>query len=100
MEHLENHPQAFVNANGVVVNVAIFQDHDDALIADCLKYSSPPAEKAIDCCAKGEAKIGQIWTGRKFVDPTPVEEPPVEEAPLEETPAETPTETPAEPTEG
>jgi hypothetical protein len=77
--HLENHPQAFLDANGIVVNVAIFNDHDEQLIARCVELDQL-GETSVDCCRFGEAVIGWSWNGKKFV--APVAEP------IPDTPAE------------
>ena len=88
--HLENHPQAFIDADGVVVNIAILELHDDKLMKQ-LVLLEPFAVSSVDCCEFGAARIGQIFDGAQFID-TVVEEPIVEEPIVEEAVVELPAE--------
>ena len=85
MEHLENHPQAFVDADGNVLNVAIFADHDADLIASIASGDYRVVE-VVDCCEHGEASVGYTWDGTAFA--APLVELPAEEVPAEETTTE------------
>ena len=59
MQHLEEHPHAFLDANSVVINVAIFSEHDSELlqtIANAIEATS-----FICCCDNGLAQVGWRW---------------------------------------
>jgi len=67
MNHLENHPHAFIDASNVVLNVAVFNDHDEALI-DAIRQVHKGAVQSLCCCNYGLATIGSIWNGERFCD--------------------------------
>ena len=71
MAHLENHPQAFIDADGIVVNIAIFNEHDAELIAHLVQVDQF-GKTSVDCCRFGEAVIGWIWNGESFASPSVV----------------------------
>lgn len=68
MTHIENHPFAFIDGTGAVINVAMFATHDESFV-DSLTELYPMAVDAISCCDHGMAGIGQIWDGETFNDP-------------------------------
>jgi hypothetical protein len=54
--HIEEHPYAFLDAEGVVVNVAVFIEHNDLLATTLAKESG--GVSAISLCDAGNASIG------------------------------------------
>lgn len=67
MEHVENHPHAFVK-NGDVINVAVFAEHDQELLQQfAIEFDCD----IICCCDNGTANIGWKWDGEKFYNPNP-----------------------------
>ena len=68
MEHLENHPHAFLK-DGVVVNVAVFDGHDSELL-DVIKEAHN-ADLVMCCCDHGMASIGGFWDGTRFYPAKP-----------------------------
>jgi hypothetical protein len=67
MDHLEQHPHAFIDANNVVLSVAIFNEHDEVLI-DVVRQTHEGAIKSLCCCNYGLATVGSIWNGERFCD--------------------------------
>ena len=61
IQHLEQHDHAFLNANNVVEQIAVFaaDAHNDAEIqafAETIGYV-----KAVCCCSFGKPYIGDTW---------------------------------------
>jgi hypothetical protein len=65
MEHLEDHPHAFIDVNNVVLNVAVFNEHDEVLI-ETIRLVHEGAVKSLCCCNYGLAVIGSVWNGERF----------------------------------
>ena len=66
MEHLENHPYAFINSENIVINVAIFHEHDNLLVNDVTVSQEETfniALQAISCCEEGSANVGEKFLG-------------------------------------
>lgn len=65
IEHLEGHPHAFVDANGVVLNVAAFDNHNEKLIS-AVMLAQADAVGFVCLCLHGMTSIGSIWDGTTF----------------------------------
>lgn len=86
INHLDQHPHAFINANGLVENIAAFaaESHNDEEIqkfAEATGYV-----KAICCCVYGKPYIGDTWddTNKVWIENQALRFPP-EPTPLEVT---------------
>jgi len=68
MTHLDEHPHAFV-IDGLVVNVAIFAEHNEPLIAEvAATYGNAIA---VCCCNVGVMpSVDWAWDGSQFIEPT------------------------------
>ena len=67
MEHFEDHPHAFL-ANNVVINVAVFAEHDEELIDFICQANG--GEQSLCCCNLGMvAPMGWTWNGTTFIEP-------------------------------
>lgn len=64
MEHLDNHPHAFLNENNTVVNVCLFNDHDEDLLEQVKNHFSASSFKS--CCEFGTAFINGDFYNNKF----------------------------------
>ena len=64
MEHLDKHPHAFIDKDNMVLNVAVFNGHDEDLI-ELIKSQHEGAVASICCCNYGLAGIGAIWNNEK-----------------------------------
>ena len=73
MEHLENHPYAFIKDN-VVQNVYLFADHNQELVD--LICTEQDYDTSVSCCEFGVANLNDTWDGTNFT--TPVKETPSE----------------------
>jgi hypothetical protein len=66
MEHLENHPYAFINSENIVINVAVFSEHNDLLVND-IKVSQEEifntSLQAISCCEEGSTNPEEKFLG-------------------------------------
>lgn len=65
MQHLENHPHAFVK-DGVVQNVAVFEDHNSEFLTTLAEESGC---EIVCCCDYGDASPGYTWDGTQFIAP-------------------------------
>jgi hypothetical protein len=66
MEHLEEHPHAFLTGN-VVINVAVFAEHDEELID--LICQANDGEQSLCCCNLGMVpRTGWTWDGTTFIE--------------------------------
>ena len=66
MQHLSQHPHAFL-VNDVVVNVAIFAEHDEQLINFICQENG--GEQYLCCCKLGmDAPMGWTWDGETFIE--------------------------------
>jgi hypothetical protein len=66
MTHLDNHPQAFIDANNIVINVLAYSSHDTDLIAATKTVQEEVFGKTltpIDCCVEGWANVDEKWLG-------------------------------------
>jgi hypothetical protein len=68
MEHLEEHPHAFINENNIVISVLVFSNHDTQLLTDVKELLN--ASDSICCCDNGLANINWIWDNGTWVIPT------------------------------
>ena len=68
MEHLENHPHAFIK-DGVVINIAAFDGHTSDLLE--LFKSEFTADFIICCCDNGLGYVNGTWDGERFYPPKP-----------------------------
>jgi hypothetical protein len=71
MSHLEFHPHAFIDANNIVINIAVFNesDHNEEIINDACLLNG--GIQAVCCCIFGMATVGATWTGTKFIPVAP-----------------------------
>jgi hypothetical protein len=66
MEHIENHPHAFIGSDNIVVNVAVYNEHDETLLNQQKILQEETFEKnvtVICCCNEGLANIGETFLG-------------------------------------
>jgi hypothetical protein len=63
MDHIENHPHAFIK-NEKVISVPIFGDHNEDLIE--VIRQDLGADLVISCCEFGEAFVDGAWDGSRF----------------------------------
>lgn len=68
IEHLENHPHAFVK-DGVVIGVYLFAEHDENLIQQIAAEQS--ADTAVSCCVYGLASVNWLFDGAALIPPRP-----------------------------
>jgi hypothetical protein len=74
MTHLEQHPHAFINSSGYVVQIAAFNEHDNELLQSIktqLEENSNEKLDVICCCDHGSANIGWRWTDSCWQPPSP-----------------------------
>lgn len=64
MEHLENHPHAFLDDNNIVMNINVFDGHDHSLIEQV--KNAHKASAVVCCCDNGIATIGGDFFNGKF----------------------------------
>lgn len=69
MEHLENHPHAFLNANNFVIETKVFAEHNEALIEQTRQ--SIGAAYVINCCIHGNGSAGSEFYNGKFYGSKP-----------------------------
>ena len=70
MEHLQGHPQAFLDENNIVINVCVFEQHDESLIDSIKEHFN--AVKSIDCCSVGQqGNLNEEFFNNKFYPPKP-----------------------------
>jgi hypothetical protein len=73
MEHLDEHEHAFVDENGVVIGIAIFDEsaHDSEWIDTFATKQGN--EKIICCCTYGKPYIGDTWNeeNKKWIETAP-----------------------------
>ena len=67
MEHLEQHPHAFIDENNVVIDVLVFSDHDAQLLAEVKELLN--AADSICCCDNGETSVGWKWNNGTWIIP-------------------------------
>ncbi len=73
MNHQSEHPHALLT-DGVVTNVAVFADHDHAVIAAVRDAGGH--DLAVCCCDHGVVPaIGSTWDGMQFTAPEPGDAP-------------------------
>lgn len=68
MEHLPEHPHAFLK-DGIVINVASFDSHDSELL-ELVKIANE-ADTIICCCDYGNAYIGGTFDAGRFYPQKP-----------------------------
>lgn len=67
MKHVNEHLHAFLTGN-VVINVAVFNEHDEELIDFICKENG--GEQFLCCCNLGMVpQIGWTWDGTTFIEP-------------------------------
>lgn len=69
MEHIEGHPYAFLDADNNVINIAVFDVHDQDLVVAIAH--SQNAMNFVSCCEFGRAYIGGKFDGSKFIPTAP-----------------------------
>jgi hypothetical protein len=71
--HLNQHPHAVINYDGLVTNILVFNECDDTELIDSLRSGgSLNAYQVISCCNTGQsAQIGGFWDGTDFYPPKP-----------------------------
>ena len=69
MEHLQEHPHAFLDTDGMVINVAVFYEHDENLIKAVSDTMN--AVTFVCCCDNGLAQVGWKWLGTCWQPPKP-----------------------------
>lgn len=72
MNHLPNHPHAFLDENNIVINVLTFDGHDSNLINQ-VKESLNAADVKC-CCDFGYAAVGGDFLNGKFYEVQPYPE--------------------------
>lgn len=72
MEHLEGHPHAFLDINNTVIQVAVFDGHDHALLEQVKAHYECADYKC--CCDFGVAYINGDFYNGKFYPPKPYPE--------------------------
>lgn len=73
MEHLSDHPHAFVDAEGNVKQVLIFSGHEQQLLNLFKEQSDLLYGEKLDiicCCDYGIAGVEWKWDGFQFIPPT------------------------------
>lgn len=74
MIHLDNHPHAFINTSGYVVQVAVFSEHNEELLQSIKKQLEENYNEILDticCCDNGNTDMGWKWTGQCWQPPQP-----------------------------
>lgn len=66
MENKNEFEYALIDENNVVINIAVFDSHDEGLIN--LIVATNNAVKAISCDEFGTAKVQGTWNGERFLD--------------------------------
>jgi hypothetical protein len=72
MNHLENHPHAFFDADGKVIQVALFSGHNHALLDQVKEEFGYHSHRC--CCDNGLAYIGGDFYNGKFYTAQPYPE--------------------------
>lgn len=67
MEHLENHPHAFLDENNKVFDVLVFNEHNHELINDIKNLLQ--ANAVVCCCDSGLGQISWIWENNEWIAP-------------------------------
>lgn len=68
MEHLQEHPHAFIK-NTYVINIAVFNEHDSNLLEVIKK--SLEADEVVCCCDNGIAEVGYRWVDNCWIPNKP-----------------------------
>lgn len=67
IEHLEEHPHAFIDENNIVTHVLVFAEHDAQLLTEVKELLS--ATDSICCCDNGVPNVGWIWDNGTWIIP-------------------------------
>lgn len=69
MEHIENHPYAFLDSNNYVIAVNLFDEHDLDLLNSVKEFHNAADYKS--CCEHGLIGVGGEFYNGKFYAPKP-----------------------------
>lgn len=72
MEHLQDHPHAFLDANNKVTSIYVFDGHNHDLLEQVKESIS--AAKVVCCCNYGMATVGGELYNDKLYPPKPYPE--------------------------
>lgn len=72
MNHIDNHPHAFLNELDIVQDVFVFDGHNHELLEQVRQLTN--TSKVICCCDNGIAYVGGDLFEGKFYPPKPYEE--------------------------
>jgi hypothetical protein len=71
MNHIENHPQAYLDSNSKVIAVYLFNSHENELINEI--KNNIGAIEVVDCCEYGDTGAGSYFYNNVFYPSKPYE---------------------------